>query len=174
MYRYGDYMKSMLFAFFIALFYAIGLGLLGYAMWSAHRSNIAAAWPIALGTMESCSLESRSDGEGGTTYEVKVQYSYAVNRKEFRGSRLAFGYAGSSGHEAHQQILSKLKSSKIVDVRYDPADPSVSTLSFGIHRSILFMFAFAITWLAFVVGLTVIWWVASRGDDVLLRNLGVG
>jgi hypothetical protein len=35
------------------------------------------------------------------------------------------------------------------------------------------MFAFAITWLAFVVGFTVIWWVASRSDDVLLQNLMV-
>ena len=35
------------------------------------------------------------------------------------------------------------------------------------------MFAFAITWLAFVVGFTVIAWVASQSDDVLLRNLVV-
>jgi hypothetical protein len=42
-----------------------------------------------------------------------------------------------------------------------------------VHRSIQFMFAFAITWLAFVVGFTIIWWVASRSDDVLLQNLMV-
>ena len=56
---------------------------------------------------------------------------------------------------------------------HTPNDPAVSTLSFGIHRSIQFMFVFAITWLAFVVGFTVIWWVASQSDDVLVRNIVV-
>lgn len=166
-------MKPMLFTMFISVFYAIGLGILGYALWSARRSSVASNWPVASGSIDVCSLETKSDSDGGTTYEVKVQYSYSVHGKHFTGTRLAFGYAASSGHEAHEQICHKLKNSKSVDVRYDPTDPSNSTLSFGIHRSIQFMFAFAITWLDFVFGFTVIWWVASRSDDVLLRNLMV-
>ena len=89
----------------------------------------------------------------------------------FTGTRLAYGYAASNGQAGHQKICDKLRNSKSIDIRYDPDDPAVSTLSFGIHRSIQFLFAFAITWLAFVVGFTNIWWVASRSDDVLLRNL---
>jgi hypothetical protein len=164
-------MKSIFFTIFISLFYAIGLGILGYAFWSARRSKVAANWPIAPGAIESCSLESSSDGDGGTTYEVKVRYRYTIHQKEYCGSRLAFGYSASSGQSAHEQLRSKLASCKVVDVRYDPTDPSISTLSFGLHRSIQFMFVFAITWLAFVIGFTVIWWVAARPDDVLLRNL---
>jgi len=163
----------MFFTVFISIFYAIGLGILGYSFWSARRSSIAADWPVAPGQIEFCSLENKSDSDGGPTYEVKVQYKYKVGGSEFTGTRLAFGYAASSGLEAHQQICGKLRDSKSIDVHYDPSDPSNSTLSFGIHRSIQFMFAFAITWLAFVVGFTVIWWVASRSDDVLLRNLVV-
>ena len=166
-------MKTMFFTIFISIFYAVGLGILGYALWSARRSSIAADWPVAPGKVETCSVESGSDSDGGTTYEVKVQYKYSVGGNEFTGTRLAFGYAASNGQEGHQQICDKLRNAKSIDVRYDPNDPSVSTLSFGIHRSIQFMVAFAITWLAFVVGFTVIWWVASRSDDVLLRNLMV-
>ena len=166
-------MKRMFFTIFISIFYAIGLGILGYALCSARRSSIAADWPTAPGKVESCSVASNTDSDGGTTYEVKVQYKYSVLGNEYTGTRLAFGYAASSGQEAHQQICDKLRNSKSVDVRYDPVDPAVSTLSFGIHRSIQFMFAFAITWLAFVVGFTIIAWVASQSDDVLLRNLVV-
>jgi hypothetical protein len=163
----------MVFTIFISVFYAVGLAILGGALWSARRSSLVAGWPATPGKVAACSLESKSDSEGGTTYEVKVKYDYSVQGKPFTGTRLAFGYAASSGQAAHQQICDKLQHSTSVDVRYDPNDPSVSTLSFGIHRSIRFMFAFAITWLAFVVGFTAIWWIASRSDDVLLQNLVV-
>jgi len=164
-------MKSMFFTIFISIFYAIGLGLLLYALWSAKRSNAAANWPTANGKITSCALSEKNDGDGGTTYEVKVQYDYSVDGRNFSGSRLAFGYAGSSGKNAHQQIYKALHSARTVAVRYDPSDPANSTLSFGIHRSIRFQFAFAITWLAFVFGFTVIWWVAAQNDSVLLKNM---
>ena len=164
-------MKSMFFTAFISIFYAIGIGILLYALWSAKRSNAAANWPTSNGTITNCILNQANDGDGGTTYEVKVKYNYAVNGQTFSSSRLAFGYAGSSGRNAHQQIYETLRSARSVTVRYDPGDPSNSTLSFGIHRSIRFQFAFAITWLAFVFGFTVIWWVASQNDNVLLQNM---
>src|SRR5262249_1886620 len=116
--------------------------------------------------------KENSDSDG-TTYEVQVEYVYTVGGTEYRGSRLAFGYSGSSGREGHAEIHDKLKAAKSVDVRYDPEDPASSTLSFGIHRSIQFTLTFAITWLAVMVGFTVIWWLASRSDNVLLRNLSV-
>jgi len=159
------------FILFISLFYAIGLGMLGYGLWSAQRSNAAANWMTTLGTLNSCSIDDKSDPEGGAMYEVKVQYTYTVGHHEYTGSRLAFGYAASSGAEAHQQIYAALKDAKTVTVRYDPSDPETSALSYGIHRSIQFTLAFAITWLAFIVGFTMIWWLASRSDNVLLRNL---
>jgi hypothetical protein len=164
-------MKSMIFPLFISVFYAVGLAILGFAFWSARRSTVASGWPTVPGTIESCSIARQSDNDGGDTYEVKVRYAYTVGHTEYHGSRLAFGYMSSSGQSAHQDIHAKLKNAKSVDVRYDPADPAVSTLSFGIHRSIQTKFAFALTWLTFVIGFTVLWWIMSRPDDVLLRNL---
>jgi hypothetical protein len=167
-------MKPALFVPFISLFYAVGLGILGYALYAARRSAVAAGWPTTPGTVVRCSLADRSDGDGGTTYEVQVDYDYRVGARQLSGSRIAFGYAASSGWDAHNQIYQALRQAKAIRVRYDPADPAVSTLSFGLHRSIQFMFAFAITWLAFVVGFTVLWWVTAQPDDVLVRNLIVG
>ena len=58
-------------------------------------------------------------------------------------------------------------------MRYDPSDPSVSCLSFGLHRSIRVMLAFAVTWLLFVLGFTLLIWLSSGRDAVLLDNLSV-
>jgi hypothetical protein len=160
------------FTAFISIFYLVGFGLLGFGMWSARRSTQAATWPTAPGTITRLEVHENSDSDG-STYEVKVQYTYTVDGVAYEGSRLAFGYAASSGKDAHDEIHRKLKEAKTVAVRYDPSDPSVSCLSFGLHRSIQLTLAFAVTWLAFVFGFTLLWWLFSRPDAVLLENLSV-
>jgi hypothetical protein len=160
------------FTAFISLFYLAGFGLLGYALWSMSRSTEAGTWPTAPGTIDACEMTTNpGDGDGGPTYQVQVKYTYNVNGKEYTGDTLAFGYTASSGQEVHEEILAELQQAKTVEVRYDPFDPQVSVLSYGVHRSIQFTLVFAVTWLLFVVGFTAIWWVASRSDTVLLENL---
>jgi hypothetical protein len=160
------------FTLFISVFYLVGFGMLGYGLWAARRSTQATDWPTAPGTLTRVDLKTNSDGDG-TTYQVEVQYTYRVGGDAYTGSRLAFGYTGSGGREAHAAIYEKLKDARSVDVRYDPEDPAASVLSFGIHRSIQLILIFAIVWLVFVVGFTVIWWLAASGDSVLLKNLSV-
>lgn len=160
------------FVLFISLFYVVGFWLLGHGLWSARRSTQAAAWPTAPATITNLEMQTKSDSDG-STYEVKVQYTYAVDGVPYEGSRLAFGYGASSGPEAHQEIHRKLSEAKAVAVRYDPDNPSVSCLSFGLHRSIRITLAFGVTWLAFVIGFTIIWCLFSCRDAVLLENLTV-
>lgn len=160
------------FAVFISVFYAVGFGMLGYGLWSARRSTQAASWPIVPAKITSLEVRDNSDGED-TTYEVKVQYTYTVDGVGYEGSRLAFGYARTSGREAHEEIHRRLREAKAVAVRYDPSDPSVSCLSYGLHRSIQILLAFGATWLLFVMGFTVLFWLFSRSDTVLLENLSV-
>ena len=163
--------RMLFFGLFISVFYLVGFGLLGYSVLSAKRSLAAANWPRARGTITHCEMVSSTDGEGGTTEKVNVQYTYLIGTKSFSGSRLAFGYGGSSAMQGNSQLVDELKSCKGVDVRYDPADPTNATLSYGIHRSIQFIFAFSITWLLFTLGITLLFWVSSRDDNVLLSNL---
>lgn len=158
------------FAAFISLFYAAGFGMLGYSLLSIKRSLEASTWPSVVGTVDSCELASNSGGDG-STYRVKVVYRYRVAGRELTNDKLAFGYAGSNGRDAHQEIFEKLENAKTVEVRYDPTDPQRSVLSFGIHRSIQFTLAFAVTWLLFVIGFTILFWIGMRNDSVLLRNL---
>jgi len=158
----------MFFVLFISVFYVVGFVMLGFALWALHRSMRAGDWPVASGSITDLNLKETRDE--GTTYEVQVEYTYMVAGQAYHGSRLAFGYGGSSGREAHRQIFDKLKGAKSVDVRYDPANPSESTLSYGLHRSILFALIGATTWLAFIVGFTVLWWLFSQPDGTLLKN----
>jgi hypothetical protein len=157
---------------FFGLFYLVGFAMLGYGIWSAKRSTEAAGWPTAPGILTKVALNENSDSDGAT-YQVEVEYTYTVAGNAYNGSRLAFGYTASSGRDAHEEISEKLKAAKSVDVRYDPNNPASSVLSFGLHRTIMFVFAFAFTWLAFMGGFTWLWWLSTRSDDVLLRNLSV-
>ncbi len=160
------------FTVFLSVFVPIGLGLLGFGIWSARLSTQAAAWPTTPGTITQLSVQENSDCDGNT-YEVRVQYKYTVDGAAYQGSRLAFGYAASSGREAHDEIHRKLRGAKTIAVRYKPSEPSVSCLSFGLHRSIQMILVFAVTWLVIVFGFTLFAWILTCSDSVMLDNLSV-
>ncbi|MCC9626808.1 DUF3592 domain-containing protein [Blastopirellula sp. JC732] len=164
-------MSTVFFALFISIFYIVGFAFLGGTIWIAWHSLRAGNWPTTPATITDLDIISQSDGEGGDSYEVKVAYTYEVLGKQYEGSRLAYGYGGSSGREAHQQIFDRLQNANAVAVRYDPGDPAQSCLSYGIHRSIQIGLAFAATWLLFVFGFTLLFWLFSLPDTALLRNL---
>jgi hypothetical protein len=160
------------FTAFMSVFYLVGFGLLGYGLWSMRRSTESGTWPMVTGTIDACELTTHPGGaDSDPTHKVEVKYTYSVNGRQYTGDTLAFGYTSSSGREVHKEILARLQAAQTVEVRYDPFDPQTSVLSYGVHRSIQFTIAFAITWLLFVVGFTVIWWVAAQSDTVLLENL---
>src|SRR4051794_25671266 len=98
-------------AIFVGVFYLFGFGLLGAGLWSAWRSTQAAAWPTVPGALPRLSVNETSGGDAAP-YEVKVQYPYTVDGVAYEGSRLAFGYASSSGREAPDEIYRKLKEAK--------------------------------------------------------------
>jgi Protein of unknown function (DUF3592) len=157
---------------FLSIFYLAGFWMLGHGVWGAWWSVRAASWPTTPGTIEEAKIRTESDSEG-TTHTLEVRYKYAVGGIEHEGTRLAFGYGGSSGLKTHEQILDKLRAAQTVDVRYDPDDPATACLSFGMHRSIKLAFAFAIVWLLFVTGFHHLIWMFTFPDTVLLENLSV-
>ena len=156
---------------FLGIFLAIGFGLLGYSLWMIKRSSEVALWPNTPGKLVHCELTQRTASKGGTVYEVVVNYQYNVAGQDYTSTRLAFGYNSSTGREGHSGVYEKLSRAREIEVRYDPNDPSSAVLSYGTHRSIQFMLAFAITWLVFIAGFCVIWYIASQPDHILMQNL---
>ncbi|MEO1376630.1 MAG: DUF3592 domain-containing protein [Cyanobacteria bacterium J06635_10] len=164
----------LLISLFICIFSIPGLILLFCGIGIATDSIQASNWPSVMGKITNLSLQKQisSDSDGTTTeiYEVKVEYSYSVMDRTYNSSRLAFGYGSSSGKPIHQEIFDKLESASSVKVRYSPKNPEISTLSFGIHRSIQFVLGFAIIWL---LSVTLVAWVGFHPDSVLLKNMEV-
>lgn len=133
---------GQLFVSFILI--ALELGLLWYGINSAKKSMEASKWPSVIGTITKLYLGENSSGDG-TTYKVEVEYRYSVVGQTYTSSRLAFGYDWYSNNmRKHQNIFHKLENVKSVKVRYNPQNPAISTLSFGIHKSIRLMLIIAI------------------------------
>jgi len=161
-------MNKLFFALCISIFYAVGFGQLWFGIKSAKESAQASSWPSVQGTITNVSLREDSDSDGDTTYEVEVQYNYSVMGQNYTSSRLAFGYAASSVRQRHKDILDKLERASSVNVRYDPRDPSTSTLSFGIHSSIKLTLLFNIVWLLFAFLAALMLWVSISTINFLI------
>jgi hypothetical protein len=168
----SERMKHMGFIIFISLFFLVGLGLLGKGLYSYWQGRRALMWPTTEGRILECKVLENSDGED-STWEVKALFSYAVDGREFQGNRIGFGYARSGAREEHQAIYDKLPQGSRVLVRYDPGDPNSSVLAAGFNRSIFLTLAFAVTWLLFITGFTVIWFSASGRDLRILEQIQV-
>ena len=155
---------------FISVFFLIGFGLLGTGGYFFWQGRQAQRWPTTEGRLTACELtENRSSD--GCTWRVEVSYTYTVADRLYEGTRLAFGYAGTSNHENHRAIHDKLRQAAAVQVRYDPRDPSRSVLAGGANRSSLFLIIFGATWLHFTTGFAVLWMTGASPDTSLLNQL---
>jgi hypothetical protein len=155
---------------FFALFLAIGLGLLGFAVRSLSKSQQVEAWPKTWGTLMARELVESSDSEG-TTYRVQVRYRYTVAGRDYESDRIAFGYAGSSAHATHVAIHEKLLRGDTVQVRYNPADPAEAALVYGLHQSTVFLLIFGGVWTIFTLGLFSLFLISARPDAAMLERL---
>lgn len=163
-------MSTLGFLLFISIFFAVGFGLLGFGVRAWVLSGKARNWPTAPGRMLSCELKESSDSDG-TSYQTIVRYEYRVEGRRYEGSRIAYGYAGSSARGTHKEIEARLQNARSLQVRYDPADPGECALSYGLNRSTLTMLVFAITWLLFVIGFTALFFLSQKPDTTLLDTM---
>ncbi|MDR1497499.1 MAG: DUF3592 domain-containing protein [Puniceicoccales bacterium] len=168
-------MPGIAFILFISVFYAVGIGILGYGVYMLYQSQTASRWPTVEGKILECNvIESHRSGHSrGTThtYEAKVRYSYVVAGTQLEGSRIAFGYSGSSGEHVHNEIADRLRTSRAVMVRYDPNNPSRSVLSYGINRSTITSLVFGVMWLLVIIGFSAVCVLGSQSDKGILNTL---
>ena len=135
--------------------FAIGIVIVGFAIDNLMMADRAKTWPTIQGTIKSSRCEFYCDMEDlKRSYVSHVNYRYAVSGKSYQGTRIAFGYSGSSWKRPYQKITDYLSSAKTVLVRYDPDKPSTSVLSYGLNGSIVERL-FLGSWIMFVA--TAIW-----------------
>ncbi len=159
----------VLFLFF-GLFFAVGVAILGFGVRSLWKSQQVGHWPTTWGTFLERELLSDSDSDG-TTWRVQVRYAYRVAGVEYISDRVAFGYAGSSGYEAHRAIHEKLMRGDSVKVRYNPDQPAEAALADGLNFSTVFLLIFGTVWTLFTLGLFSLFFLSNRADTGMLERL---
>ena len=111
----------------------------------------ATQFATARGEILSSEIESDRDSDGNTTYQPKVTYTYEVNNETLRGETIRYGETGSGNSYAHEFVADR-PVGEIVDVHYDPSDPSDAVLVTGIEGSDLFLLMFITPFNVIMVG----------------------
>ncbi len=164
--------NGMGFTLFISVFFLVGFALLGVGLRSLYQAKAAEGWAETNGLVKACNLVVDSSGDS-TTWKVKVSYDYSVDGRTFSGDRIAFGYTGSSARATPEALQVKLGSAAVVRVRYNPLKPEQAVLGAGVNRSNLVILVFAVVWLLFVTGFTVLWTMGSGKDAQLTDSIQV-
>lgn len=106
-----------------------------------YKSRAAAHWPVHKGVITS---ELGSGFKTGYFGGGWLTYSYTVDGKEYRGTRIGFGI--SRPHAA-------LKNGAPIRVYVNPSDNNIAVIAVGVERShfIGLLLAGAFAWLGFVI-----------------------
>ena len=120
--------------FLIGAFCVMGLAGLfagGASVWHGWQSR---AWPVVSGkTVRSEVKEVASTvGGPGTAHRPDVEYSYWVDDKEYRGTRIFFGSPERFSDAHAHRIIQDYPEAREVSVAYDPTDPSNAVLEPGL------------------------------------------
>lgn len=113
----------------------LGTMLLPIAAWfyaqmrlEQSQARLAASWPVAHGTIKAWNVEKRYVYRNGTRYVVSVAYDYKVAGQTLAGDTYAFGPGYVTSSDMADALKDRYKPGMPVDVRYDPATPSVAVL----------------------------------------------
>lgn len=130
---------------FFLPFILVGIGTLGYSLINIYNSERAKNWTKVTATVENLKLEYESDSDGDWTEVVNIRYKYAINKKEYLGSKIAFGYGGNNT-EGHSSLFSRLENAKKIVVFVNPGNSSEAIIIPGINNSTVGLLIFSIMW----------------------------
>ncbi len=109
-----------------------------------YKSSAAAHWPVHKGVVTN---ELRGGLTGGLTayYGGRwLEYTYIIEGKEYRGTRIGFGISQPSG---------ELNNGQLIQVYVNPNDNNNAVIEVGIARShfIGLIFSVGFVWIGFVI-----------------------
>jgi hypothetical protein len=117
------------FAIFATCF---GLAVLLFFVGGRRYAKKATKWPTARGTIVASAVErfEQRDNNGSlqVAYRPAVEYSYAVNGRNYRSSQIKLMVQISGSEAAAAKVVARYPAGGAVDVHYDPADPSTAAL----------------------------------------------
>ena len=154
-----------------SVFYAIGLGILGWGIHGWVKSRETKRWRSVEANLETCRFVDHFD-EDGASYIVETRYSYSVEGRSYTGDQIAFGYGGSDSEEEHRAIYEKLCDAKKVRVKVNPLNSEECVMAAS-GRQVAPLIVFGITWIAVITGIALAAIVSSGIDKAIFREITV-
>ncbi len=99
------------------------------------------SWPSAVGKISKSEVIMRRGSGGGqsvstsVTYHADIEYDYAVDGENIKGSRIVFGDLGTADRSDADAISDKYPKGTSVTVYYKPNEHEVSLLEPGLRTS---------------------------------------
>jgi hypothetical protein len=106
------------------------------------RGLLSRSWPMVTGVVRASRVLKKLNSEGDEVSRRKLEYSYSVNGKTYRGTRMRFGAFGMFAWSAN--VARALQRGDEVSVFHSPSHPSVSVLQRGVSPLILLPLAVGI------------------------------
>jgi hypothetical protein len=94
------------------------------------RGLLSRSWPMVTGVVRVSRVLKKLNSEGDEVSRRELEYSYSVNGKTYRGTRVRFGALGMFAWSA--DVARALKRGDEVSVFHTPSHPSVSALQRGV------------------------------------------
>jgi hypothetical protein len=126
-------MSGMITTIVAVPFVLVALGLAYMAFRSSRKAGISKSWPTTMGQIVSASVEARRSRSGSSGYSTshypQVIYEYTVNGQKYMGNHINFGSPIGYGFAGMaERIIVKYPIGGMVQVYYNPADPSQAVL----------------------------------------------
>ena len=110
-----------------ALIYFLGLG-------PALKSIRAATWDATPCVVTSSRVASSSDGD---TFAVEIHYTYAIDGKQYQGTRYGFFGGYSSGYASKDEVVSQNPAGKTATCYVNPLNPAEAVFHRGVTWEML-------------------------------------
>src|ERR1043165_3544251 len=148
----------------IAIFFFVG------AMRSRRQVSESQNWPTTNGKVIFSTVEtshSHNHGHTTTAYYPKVTYEYTINGQRYQSTHMNFGSAiGTSNYNSVLQKAATYPINRVVQVYYNPDDPSQAVLEKDAPSSRLFILV--AVFIVAVVGCTL---VATLGSNFFINGM---
>jgi hypothetical protein len=112
-----------------------GLVLGGFGLYRYNLASESASWPSVQGKITYAHAESRKV-KTGHQYLPAVKYSYRVDGKSYRGTRITASDPYQKTLTGAKDILKRYPVGGEVSVYYKPTDPGISLLEAGMLKNV--------------------------------------
>ena len=116
---------------------SFGIG--GYNLIFSLQSK---SWPHTTGVVRSSRTERSSPTDTKSSVHLRVEYTYEVNGRAYKGNRVQFAMFGTHSGTKARKLRSRYPKGARIQVFYNPRKPQMSVIEPGFRWTILLQIAF--------------------------------